>query len=74
LALRATFKRDVILGDKINHAQGLLSDVQGQLNGLSYRSNDDLLKQAVQGLVNYWQSAINNYKKEQEDITNQYGQ
>lgn len=72
-SIGSKFRRDVILNDKIDHAQGLLENVQEQLNGLSDMQDDDLLKQAVKGLVNYWQNAINNYKKEQDEITKKYG-
>lgn len=69
----ARFRRDVVLNDVISGAESSISTIQNAIDGLGNGKEDANIKAALGNLINNAQRTINNAKKEQEEITNKYG-
>ncbi len=65
----ARFRRDVILSDNISGAQSSISKINGALKGVT----DKGIRSTLQGLINAYNKRIDDAKKEQDEITKQYG-
>lgn len=68
------FRRDVILNDVISNTNGLIKNAQGIMESLGNGKENQSLKHAIGNMISGWERTVNKAKKEQDDITKQYGQ